>query len=122
MSKRNYTQYSKQNEVVEEEVVVNQPEAVVEANEVKMEQIEAPVVETPVVEAAKAKTETGVVANCVRLNVRINPDTSAPITCVLPAGETVTINTKKSTKEWFSVRTAAGVNGYCMRKFISTER
>lgn len=118
MSKRNYTQYSKQPEVVEEIPVE------VHAVEVKMEQVEAPIVETPVVEAPivetpKPATITGVVANCNKLNVRAKASADAAVVCVINAGDEVTINIKKSKEEWFKVNTANGVEGYCMRKFVN---
>lgn len=129
MSKRNYTQYSKQPAVVEETPVTIEEE--VKAVEVKMEQVEVPVtespvvetpaVEAPVVEAPKPQptTVTGVVANCTKLNVRAKAAADAAVVCVINAGAEVTINIKKSKEEWFKVKTAAGVEGYCMRKFVN---
>lgn len=120
MSKRNYTQYSKQPAPVEEIPVEEH------AIEVKMEQVEAPVVEAPVVEvpvteapAPQPTTVTGVVANCTKLNVRAKATADAAVVCVINAGTEVTINIKKSKEEWFKVKTAAGVEGYCMRKFVN---
>lgn len=122
MSKRNYTQYSKQPAVVDETPVTIEEE--VKAVEVKMEPIETPVVEapvaeTPVVEAPKPQPVTGVVANCSKLNVRAKADASASVVCVLNVGAAVTIDVKRSNKEWFKVRTESGVDGFCMRKFIN---
>ena len=121
MSKRNYTQYSKKPEAVEETpAIVAEPvvEPVVEpevhAVEVKMEPVE-----TPVVEAPKPKTVTGIVANCTKLNVRAKADASAPVVCVIDVASEVTIDVKKSKTEWFKVRTANGAEGYCMRKFVN---
>lgn len=120
MSKRNYTQYSKQPAPVEEIPVEEH------AVEVKMEPVEAPVTEVPVVEAPVVEAPTpqpaivtGVVANCTKLNVRAKAAADAAVVCVINAGTEVTINIKKSKEEWFKVKTVAGVEGYCMRKFIN---
>lgn len=61
----------------------------------------------------------GVVSDCSKLNVRANPDTCAKVECVIDEGANVVIFPDKSTDEWFNVATEAGVEGYCMKKFIS---
>lgn len=128
MSKHNYSQYSnKQNynqhkaEEVEpkmvEEVVEPKAELDMTAPEVKME----PVVETkpePAVEAPKPKVTTGAVTGCMKLNVRANPKSDADVLCVIDVDSKIELDMSKSTKEWYRVRTANGVDGYCMKKFI----
>ena len=119
MSNHNYSQYSKRSENhvtdatevrdVAPEITVTP--AVVELPEFKMES-EPTVPEVP-------KTSTGVVVNCAKLNVRANPTTNAEVLCVLNVDSYVEVNLEKSTKEWFKVCTANGVDGYCMRKFIN---
>lgn len=117
MSNHNYTQYSnKKNEnyaapAVEEETKTVEP--VVEPTV----QIEPKVVETE----PEAVTVTGVVVNCVKLNVRAKADATAEVICVLNAASEIEINVDKSTAEWFSVCTATGIEGYCMRKFIQAD-
>lgn len=61
----------------------------------------------------------GVVVDCTRLNVRANPTTDADIVCVLDAHSEIEIDVNKSTDEWFYICTAAGMEGYCMRKFVN---
>lgn len=81
---------------------------------------------TPEVKLAKETTNTvtlpsmvkGVVVDCVRLNVRANPTTESEIVCVLDVDSEIKVDVIKSTKEWFSICTASGVTGYCMRKFV----
>lgn len=123
MSKHNYSQYSnKQNynqPKVEEEVkmVEEVVEPVMAAPEVKME----PVIEAKpesVVEAPKPKTVTGVVTGCMKLNVRANPKSDADVLCILDADSKIELDMSKSNKEWYRVRTANGVDGYCMKKFV----
>lgn len=135
MSKHNYSQYSKKNEnvapvAVEDEVTT--PEVDVEtvvdtvvAPEVKMEvelseTTAAPELVNETVEtAAIPETVKGIVANCAKLNVRVAPNASATIACVLDAKSEIEIDMAKSTDEWFCVCTVAGTEGYCMRKFVN---
>lgn len=61
----------------------------------------------------------GVVANCNKLNIRKKPDPEADIVGVVDAGTTLTINSAKSTEEFFSVRTKSGMFGFCMKEFVT---
>lgn len=120
MSKHNYSQYSKRTDnVVEEQNVIQPVEIIVDkpVTEVKME----PVVVEPTVEPAKPvapKPVVGTVFNCGKLNVRSEPASDADIICVLDANSEVKIDMSRSTKEWYKICTAAGVDGFCMRKFV----
>ena len=134
MSKHNYSQYSKKpavpvDEVIEQvavvdEVVVPEVESVttvaapVEPVEIKMateHREDVPKVEPkPVVH----KPVVGVVFNCSKLNVREKPEASADIVCVLDGGSEVEIDMSRSASDWYKVCTAAGVDGFCMRKFV----
>ena len=60
----------------------------------------------------------GTVANCVRLNVRKYASKNADILTEIYAGNKVTIDPKKSRKEWYKVVTASGVEGFCMKEYI----
>lgn len=119
MSNKNYKNYNSisstkpAEEVVEpvevkEEVKVEEPTPVVE--EVKPES-------TPVVKP-EPKQLTGNVAGCAKLNVRKEPNKDAEILAVINEGAEVVINKIKSTMDFYSVCTAAGIDGYCMKKFI----
>ena len=61
----------------------------------------------------------GVVANCNKLNIRKKPDPEADIVGVVDAGTILTINSAKSTEEFFSVRTKSGMFGFCMKEFVT---
>lgn len=124
MSKHNYSQYSKKkyndNMTTADKVVdvasftttAAATEGALVAPEIKM-----------VVEAVDTvtlpKTVIGFVSDCTKLNVREQPEIDADVVCVLNNGTEVEINVANSTNEWFSVCTAAGIEGYCMRKFIN---
>lgn len=118
MSKHNYSQYSKRqsNDSNKNKPVERIPTAPVatqsQAPEVKL-------VEETVNTVVLPEMVKGVVANCVKLNVREEPATNGVIVHVLDVMSEVEIDLAKSTDEWFKVCTAIGVEGYCMRKFIN---
>jgi hypothetical protein len=138
MSKHNYTKYSSDAaaalaNTVEEveasvsdmpvlETIISTADAVVKTDAVLETVISTAdaVVKTDAVDTIIiAETVDGTVVNCAKLNVRANPSITAEIVCVLTAGSEIEINISKSTDEWFNVYTAAGVEGYCMRKFVN---
>lgn len=133
MSKHNYSQYSNKkydNKVdttpevkaeiqngVNTDVVTEEVETETTANTAEVTaETEAPVTETVTNSGAVA---TGVVANCAKLNVRSKPSTNSDVVTVLNAGDEISIDVDKSTEEWLKIRTADGVKGYCMKKFVS---
>lgn len=118
MSNHNYSNYSKYSNKKTNE----------QSGEVKMGSATAvePVVRPVLVEEAVEtvelpKTVKGVVVDCMKLNVRANPKTNADVLCVLNVGSEMEIDVAGSTDEWFRVNTAAGVDGYCMRKFVNAK-
>ena len=128
MSKHNYSQYSNKKSsnpkpVVEAEIMqlsvvdeVAVPEVVtavaapVDPVEVKMEQ-----------KKPEVKPVTGIVFNCNKLNVRVKPASDADVVCVIDVGTEVKIDKTRSTSDWFEICTAAGVEGFCMRKFVNAK-
>lgn len=127
MSNHNYSQYSKKHDnenvtaVVTDSEIVAGPAIVDQLDvqttpEVKMAVEPSETIAAPTVEPENV---TGKVANCAKLNVRAKADATADVICVLDAATEVTIDVEKSTKEWFKVCTVNGVEGYCMRKFIT---
>lgn len=86
------------------------PEVHVEETEAVLPKVEEPEVVTPVV--------TGMVTDCAKLNVRRAPSMNATVVCAIDRDAEVTINEDKSNAEWYSVCTAAGVNGFCVKKYI----
>lgn len=119
MSKHNYSQYANKK--------TNKPVAPVKpAPAVKMEptiaepteSIEIDLVQETVETVTLPKTVEGVVVDCVKLNVRTEPDINADVVSVLDVMSELKIDVSKSNDEWFKVSTATGVEGYCMRKFV----
>ena len=87
---------------------------------------------TPVVEevvetseevvAPEPKEVTGVVKECAKLNVRTHPSMLASVVTEIKAGTKVVINETESTEDFYKVCTEAGVEGFCMKKFIAVEQ
>ena len=102
MSKHeDYTKYSKE-PAVETKVVEPEVETVVE---------ETP---TPVVEPKAA-----VVTDCIKLNVRKDPSTASEVVCEITAATELMVYENESTEEFYRICTSAGIEGYCMKKFVT---
>lgn len=126
MSNHNYSQYSnnKKNNYkpANKPVAEKKPIAEVEPEVTPViDPVITPVVK-PVVETVETvtvpETVKGVVVKCAKLNVREQPNTDAEILCVLDAQSEIEVVVAKVSKKWFYVRTAAGVEGYCMRQYV----
>ncbi|MBR0544013.1 MAG: SH3 domain-containing protein [Bacteroidaceae bacterium] len=119
MAKHNYSQYSKKNNG-KTTVIADKPSYNVKTTpEVKMESDNVDLVQETVDTVTLPATVEGVVANCVKLNVRAEPNRDSDIVCVLDAKSEIIIDVKKSVDGWFYVSTAGNVNGYCMQKYIN---
>lgn len=70
------------------------------------------------VEEAAPKTLVGIVIDCSKLNVRKKANIKADVVSVINAKTEVAVYPDDSTKEWYKV-TVNGVDGFCMKKFIS---
>lgn len=91
--------------------------------------VESTVVEEPVpYTEGVAETEpvvktsticTGLVKDCISLNVRSQPSKDADVVCIITNGSEVQIDKAASTKDFYKVYTTSGASGYAMKKFIS---
>lgn len=106
MSKKDYTKFANKDEKVNEktEVVVEKP---IEKETYKDEH--------------KVELKIGTVINCASLNVRKEPSKDAAIMCTIKASEKVEIDESKSTNEFYKIFNSAGVEGYCMKNYISID-
>lgn len=72
----------------------------------------------PEVEPIKPEPKTGIVtAN--KLNIRKLPSPNAPVVAVVDKDTQLMIEPDYETVEWFQVYTPAGIDGYCMKKFVT---
>lgn len=121
--KRDYTRYSK-GPVESMESVETAVEDVVEPVETAVEPAEtvATVEQEPKIEEPKAEESesiVGIVTDCLKLNVREHPNSTAAILGVITASTDLIIIEEESTKDFYKICTSAGLEGYCMKKFIT---
>ena len=85
--------------------------------------VEEVVTETEDVSETVDKTfdVTGVVIDCLRLNIRSAPKANAHVICTVPADERLTVYTNRSTENWYSVTTSDGTSGFCMKQYLNFE-
>lgn len=90
---------------------------------VDMEQ--EPVVEEPtetIVCPEKCEFIPGTVVDCTKLNVREHPNATADVKFVIAGGSEVQVCTAHNYEDWYEVCTASGVEGYCMKQYISVKQ
>ena len=128
MSNKHYTQYSKFSG--EESMLVNDPELEVEDTvEEKVDepiegQIVIPEVEPESVSDPEPSVEPeirkfGQVSGCKKLNVRKLPSRDAEIVSELVEDSKVMIDEKESTALFYKICTEHGIDGYCMKDYIT---
>jgi hypothetical protein len=69
------------------------------------------------IEPEPATPMTGVV-NATRLNIRESPSINAKIVAVVPVFTELLIDSDQADDEWYSVCTASGIEGFCMKEFV----
>lgn len=85
-------------------------------------QITPAVVEPESVTTAPVESIEGIVSGCKRLNVRKAPAVYGEIVCEVTEGTTLMIDPSESTDDWYRVCTEAGVEGYCMKNFVTINK
>ena len=89
-----------------------------------VEQVENPIDETPIetepVEPAKSEPVEGTVG-CEKLYVRSDATVDSEPVGVINCDSKVFVYEDESTEEFYKVCTATGLEGYCMKKFISVQ-
>lgn len=101
MPRKNYSKMSKK-PMDPEQAVIDEVESVDESVEERL----------PVI---------GIVTGCGKLNVRKEPAIASGVVCEVAVNSELLIDLDKSTDEWFSVCTAAGSEGFCMKKFVEVQ-
>ncbi len=120
----NYNQQYNHNKpvapVAEEVTAAVTEEAIVEETVEEVVNVE-PVVEETVEEVVEENTVYGTVECKEVLNVRKAPAADAAVICVIKNGSEVIIDVTNSTDDFYKVCTEAGLEGYCMKKFIKVD-
>lgn len=124
---KNYSKFSQKKESVNLEEIFPETEAV-EAD-VKQEPIMDPVIEAEaeqtqeIVEESQEVEEAvptvGFVDNCECLRVRKESNVDSEELCIINKLSEVVIDLDNSTDYFYKVTTSEGVEGYCMKKFIT---
>lgn len=83
-----------------------------------VEAVEAVEVAEEIVEQV-VEPKIGIVTDCTRLNVRQEPKANAKIVIVVDATTDLTIFEEGSTEDFYKIRTVDGVEGYCMKRFVT---
>lgn len=81
-------------------------------------QVEEPqIVEEEVSEPKKQMI--GVIMDCSSLNIRAKSSINSEIIATVKAGTELLINEDESIGEWYKVCTEAGIEGFCMKRYVS---
>lgn len=96
MSRKDYTKFSKTEPVAEPAVIYE-----------------------PVVAEEPEKQILGVVTNCLRLNVRKTPSPNAEVLCTVDAKHDLVVDINESTEDYYKICTEAGIEGYCVKYFVT---
>lgn len=113
----NYTNYSNPQTTPAVEPGVKEEEPIV-TEEPKVVQEEETVTVTP---EPPVEPVYGVVTECIKLNVRKEPDANADIVTTLSLATEVLVDLVNSTEEFYKIVTGAGVEGYCMKQYINVD-
>ena len=77
------------------------------------------VTEEGIIQADTPKTVTGIVTGCEKLYVRTKPSKESNHITIIPKETEIQINLSESTEDFYKVTTSMGIEGYCMKKFIT---
>ena len=127
LQNKNYSKFSQKKESVNLEEIFPETEAV--DADAEQEPIMDPVVEAETEQAQeiveesqkveKAVQTVGFVDNCEHLRVRKESNVDSEELCIINKLSEVVIDLDNSTDYFYKVTTSEGVEGYCMKKFIT---
>lgn len=69
--------------------------------------------------ATQKEPAIGLVSNCANLRIRKEPDDKAEVLGTIPVNTEVMIDKDKSIGEFYKVYTDSGLEGFCMKQFIT---
>ena len=102
-------------EIEKEIAEVNETEEIDEVEEVE---------ETEEIDEVEEEDTTvvGTVTDCQKLNIRAKADIKAEVVCQVSEKAVLLIDTDESTDEWYKVYTEAGMEGFCMKKYVTVSK
>ena len=98
------------NEVMEGQISIDEVLTIEEVVELKDEEV---------AEVNADGNLTGVVSGCARLNLRKEASKDSDVLLVLDKDTELVVDPTEETEEFYKVCTSSGVEGYCMKKFIT---
>lgn len=81
-------------------------------------QIEEPQITEEEVKESK-KLMIGTVMDCSSLNIRAKSNINSEIIATVKAGTELLIDKDESVNDWYKVYTETGIEGFCMKKYVS---
>ena len=101
------------------DVTEEMEEEIAEVNE--SEEVEEEVTEEVTKEATKEADSTvvGYVSGCLKLNIREEGYLGANVVCVVPEKTALLIEVAESNDEWYKVYTETGMEGFCMKQYVT---
>ena len=64
-------------------------------------------------------TVVGYVSGCLKLNIREDGYLGANVVCVVPEKTALLIEVAESNDEWYKVYTETGMEGFCMKQYVT---
>lgn len=71
--------------------------------------------------AEKDNVKIGVIVDCDLLNVREKPSLKSKVKCTIARESELVVDEQASTKDFYKVCLASGIDGYCMKKYVSIQ-
>lgn len=65
--------------------------------------------------------KTGSVYGCSKLNVRSAASSESEIVCVISENTKIAVDESESTSDFYKICTVSGIEGYCMKQYITLE-
>lgn len=66
-----------------------------------------------------ARNVIGVVTDCLKLNIRKKQSKDSRVVTVVTCLDELEVDMGDSNDDWYAVCTAAGIEGFCMKKFVA---
>lgn len=63
----------------------------------------------------------GIVSNCKKLNIRKSPNKKSEIITEVEVGTELMVDVESSNTNWYSVCTSIGIEGFCMKEYITIQ-
>ena len=117
-NKKLYMGYDKETKSLAD-VTEEVEDEIAEVNE--SEEVEEEVTEEVTKEATKEADNTvvGYVSGCLKLNIREEGYLGANVVCVVPEKTALLIEVAESNDEWYKVYTETGMEGFCMKQYVT---